>query len=310
MKKNLITVLKKLLTAFGGEDTNSNNAVDLVDKIADQVGEGGGSSGGSASPQDSGKTVIVGNDGKYVTRLDFKEVTDPYEVLPETEVTIEDHGRGEIYGDINFNTSLPNTITVIYDGQTYENLSGMLVSNRGLIIYGGYDTNGYTDFSIYPFSIIQQMYDTYNLMIYNNVSTGTHTIKIISNPMQQQLNLEQNFTATENNGQFFGEINARCDLIPDKINVEFDGVIYNNLIKKYNSSFSEGPLFGELDINNDITFTNYPFFIKADYSTFFIYTQTEGEHSIKIHGLLPVLQIDDEFKKVILKIIDDYNTGK
>jgi hypothetical protein len=37
MKKNLITVLKKLLAAFGGEDTNSNNAVEIVDKIADSV---------------------------------------------------------------------------------------------------------------------------------------------------------------------------------------------------------------------------------------------------------------------------------
>ena len=35
MKKNLITVLKKLLAAFGGEDTQSNNAVEVIDKIAD-----------------------------------------------------------------------------------------------------------------------------------------------------------------------------------------------------------------------------------------------------------------------------------
>lgn len=48
MKKNLITVLKKLLAAFGGEDTQSNNAVEIIDKIADSVEQGGGSSGGNS----------------------------------------------------------------------------------------------------------------------------------------------------------------------------------------------------------------------------------------------------------------------
>lgn len=42
MKKNLIDALKKLLEAFGGENTNSNNAVEIIDKIADQVKESGG----------------------------------------------------------------------------------------------------------------------------------------------------------------------------------------------------------------------------------------------------------------------------
>lgn len=48
MKKNLITVLKKLLAAFGGEETNSNNAVEVIDKIADSVEQGSGGSGGGA----------------------------------------------------------------------------------------------------------------------------------------------------------------------------------------------------------------------------------------------------------------------
>ena len=44
MKKNLITVLKKLLKAFGGDDESvKNNAVDIIDKIADNA------SGGSSS---------------------------------------------------------------------------------------------------------------------------------------------------------------------------------------------------------------------------------------------------------------------
>jgi hypothetical protein len=35
MKKNLIISLKKLLKAFGGEDIDSNNAVDIIDEIAE-----------------------------------------------------------------------------------------------------------------------------------------------------------------------------------------------------------------------------------------------------------------------------------
>lgn len=43
MKKNLITVLKKLLKAFGGDDESvKNNAVDIIDKIADNASSSGG----------------------------------------------------------------------------------------------------------------------------------------------------------------------------------------------------------------------------------------------------------------------------
>lgn len=45
-KKNLITVLKKLLKAFGGDDAKvKNNAVDIIDKIADNVSSGSSGSG-------------------------------------------------------------------------------------------------------------------------------------------------------------------------------------------------------------------------------------------------------------------------
>ena len=50
MKKNLINALKKLLVAFGGNGKEvTNNAVDIVDKIADQVGEGNNATGSGGS---------------------------------------------------------------------------------------------------------------------------------------------------------------------------------------------------------------------------------------------------------------------
>lgn len=63
MKKNLIIALKNLLKAFGGEETNSNNAVEVIDKIADSVEQSGGGSGGpfmvtwtSTNPYTTNKT--------------------------------------------------------------------------------------------------------------------------------------------------------------------------------------------------------------------------------------------------------------
>lgn len=65
MKKNLITVLKKLLAAFGGEDTQSNNAVEVIDKIADAANGVTEKELPEATAEDVGKAVIVGEDGTY-----------------------------------------------------------------------------------------------------------------------------------------------------------------------------------------------------------------------------------------------------
>lgn len=65
MKKNLITVLKKLLAAFGGEETQSNNAVEVIDKIADAANGVTAKELPEATAADAGKAVMVDENGEY-----------------------------------------------------------------------------------------------------------------------------------------------------------------------------------------------------------------------------------------------------
>lgn len=65
MKKNLITVLKKLLAAFGGEETQSNNAVEVIDKIADAANGVTEKELPEATAEDVGKAVMVDENGGY-----------------------------------------------------------------------------------------------------------------------------------------------------------------------------------------------------------------------------------------------------
>ena len=71
-KKNLITALKKLYTAFGGNEEVKDNAVDIVDKIADQVEEGG------SSGSDNGVyyvTFTLNEDDEFVPDKSIEEMT-------------------------------------------------------------------------------------------------------------------------------------------------------------------------------------------------------------------------------------------
>lgn len=68
-KKNLITALKKLYTAFGGQEEVKNNAVDIIDKTADIIEEGS-SGGGGAFVVD----YVSTGDGNYTFSKTWSEI--------------------------------------------------------------------------------------------------------------------------------------------------------------------------------------------------------------------------------------------
>lgn len=279
-KKSLIEAVKKLLNKLGAEEVESNDLVEVIDKSADKI---------------TSNNFITYN-------------LNPVELLPETQVEVVDHGHGEIYGNISFNQELPNTLTIIFDGQRYENISVITSPN----ILDGYiwGDEDYT-YTTYPFLIFQ---DSNIDLTLNTSSVGTHTIQIYYNPANQQLNTEINFTYS--NGDHIYCLGSRTSFsspsfYPDIINVEFDNIKYTNIkkIKLDNNYF----IYGEYDDSTDVVFTNYPFAIGFEFddtnsiTSILVMAETAGDrdHSIKITASLPQVIINDNLREAVLRIIQE-----
>lgn len=140
MKKNLITVLKKLLKAFGGDDESvKNNAVDIIDKIADNA-----SGGGSSSAPYIVNMISVGH-GRYDADKTWQEIHDAY----MSGIPVFIHLPDTTYEEYTYNKDSYFTVFGVQEQPT-DHMYDIYFYRPGdnIRALGSYDDpNGYPSFS-------------------------------------------------------------------------------------------------------------------------------------------------------------------
>ena len=303
MKKSLISAIKKLLAKLGAEEIEGNNLVEVIDSGAEAI-EGGGGSGGtpSFSEQDAGNTVVVGEDGKCITRVDYKYLTGSVQFLPETEFEATVDKSGEFEGSLvvpNYSEfDYPNPLLVTYDGQEYT----VPISPIDFDAYGDLVDDGQGNvsldftrfpFVIYPNSDIWQLYCS---------AEGTHTIRVVI-PVERILNIDSSFTAEAVPGFDFAEGTVYITDVttfPNNLDVVFDSQTYPSVPRS--GEMNGSIVFGELDSASEQpipVFTTYPFCIFIGIGSADIVTPDAGIHTIEMRYIQSQLILGDDFKAAV-----------
>lgn len=129
MKKNLITVLKKLLAAFGGEETQSDNAVEVIDKIADAANGMTEKELPEATTADNGKFLGVDDKGNYML-AEVNSGPDMLIVKIDLSTKKADHAMNEITDALT--RYIPVFVTArIKNGTAYPSFTAPLMWDTG-----------------------------------------------------------------------------------------------------------------------------------------------------------------------------------
>jgi len=256
----------------------------------------------SGSPEDAGKTVVIGSDGKYTNRLDYITSTDPIELLPETEFEATE-SNGDIFGIIplpsSYKFDYPNPLRVTYDGQEYD----ITICPLNDQFYGDEVDDGSGNYSIdftrFPIGLwVGIEHNTLTVYVYCSAE-GTHTIRIVI-PSDRILNIDTSFTAEAIPDLDFadGPVNiTNVTTLPNSLDVVFDGQTYLAVPRsEMNGNF----VFGELDSSSELpVFTTYPFFISIGGSVVDVATPDAGLHTIEMRYIQSQLILGDEFKAAV-----------
>ena len=225
-----------------------------------------------------------------------------------------------------------DTLIVYFDGTRYECPK---ISNANYNAYGGYTSEGDTDFSEYPFAIRSKT-RTEEIEYRNSAyaqTAGSHTIELktigeVVNTTECFEKAVKKFTGYECKEEYIEVLNdtittTKSDESPnppdttfdslfidaDHIKVTFDGVEYECDAKKTAGIGATFYMYGSTEVPRP-TFENYPFRIVSSgksgtgKSGTRIATKTAGDYNVKIQALGIVATTSECFDTVTRKAVN------